>query len=324
MGLPGTEVVRFLSRSAGRRPSLRRVLLWALLSALPAAVPDAKAQDLEPRAYANTPVGMNFLVAGYAYTAGDVLTDPTLPIENAKVTAHATVLAYARSFELLGQSGKVDVMLPWVWVDGQATIDGTVHDRSVSGLSDPRIRVSWNFVGAPALTLEEYRGWHQDTILGVSLAIFAPLGQYDDDRLLNIGTNRWAFRPEIGMSKAVGKFVGELSAAVSFYTDNDDFFGGHERSQDPLFSLQGHLLYTFPYGIWASFDSTFYGGGRSATDGVPAREDLQNVRVGATLALPLGRHYSLKLYGSTGAYTSSGSDFDLVGVAIQFRWGGGL
>lgn len=284
----------------------------------------ARAQDLEPRAYANTPVGMNFLVAGYAYTSGDVLTDPTLPLADAKVAAHATILAYARAFALLGQSAKVDVMLPWAWVDGQATVDGTLHERNISGLADPRLRVSWNFSGAPAMTLEEYRGWRQGTILGASLAIFVPLGQYDSDKLLNIGNNRWIFRPEIGMSKAIGNFVGEFSAAASFYTENTDYFGGHDREQDPLFSLQGHLLYTFPYGIWASFDSTFYGGGRASIDGVPAKEDLQNVRVGGTLALPLGRHYSLKLFGSTGAYTSSGSDFDTVGVAIQFRWGGGV
>lgn len=302
-----------------------RTALPALALVLAIAWPSSSgAQELEPRAYSNTPVGMNFLIAGYAWQSGDVLTDPSAPIENAKVTVHNAVLAYARSFGLLGRSAKFDLVLPWGWADGSASLGGNFYERKIQGLVDPRLRFSWNLAGAPAMELEEYRAWRQDFIVGVSLSVFLPLGQYDSDKLLNLGTNRWTFRPEFGVSKALGNFVLEGAAGISLYTDNTDYFGGQTREQDPLITLQGHLLYNFPYSIWLAFDATFYAGGRATIDGVAAADQLENARVGGTLALPLGRHFSLKLYGSTGAYTSTGSDFDIAGAAIQYRWGGGL
>lgn len=301
----------------------RRELLLAGVLGL--ALPQvAAAQDLEPRVYSNTPVGMHFFILGYAWQSGDVLTDASAPIENASLTVHNTVLAYAHSFDLLGRSAKVDLILPFAFADGEATVNEILSQRKVSGLADPRLRFSWNLVGAPSMSLEQYRGWRQDLIIGLTLSVFLPIGRYESDKLLNLGNNRWAFRPEFGLSKALGNFVVEGSAGLSLYTDNNDYFGNHTREQDPLLTLQGHLLYNFPLGIWAAFDTTFYAGGRSSIDGVAAADQLQNVRVGGTLALPLGRHYSIKLYASTGAWTNTGSDFDIVGAAIQYRWGGGL
>jgi hypothetical protein len=302
----------------GRRALLLAVVLGLGLPSL------AAAQDLEPRVYSNTPVGMNFFVLAYGWQSGDVLTDASVPIENASLTVHSTVLAYAHAFDLLGRSAKVDVVLPFAFADGEATLNDITNERKVSGLADPRLRVSWNLVGAPSMSLEQYRGWRQDLIIGFTLAVFVPIGRYESDKLLNLGNNRWAFRPEFGLSKALGNFVVEGSAGLSLYTDNNDFLGNRTREQGPLLTLQGHLLYNFPMGIWAAFDATFYAGGRTSIDGVAAPDQLENVRVGGTLALPLGRHYSLKLNGSTGAYTNTGSDFDVVAVAIQYRWGGGL
>jgi hypothetical protein len=115
----------------------------------------------------------------------------------------------------------------------------------VCGLADPRVRLSVNFYGAPALTLEEFAHYRQDILVGASLQVAAPLGQYDPGKLLNIGTNRWFIKPELGISKALGPVTLELAAGVTFYTPNHDFFGGHEKQQDPIYSLQGHLVDTF-------------------------------------------------------------------------------
>ena len=189
---------------------------------------------------------------------------------------------------------------------------------------DPAFRLSINLYGAPALTLKEFAAWEQDLIIGASLQVSPPWSQYDSSRIVNIGTNRWSFKPEIGISKAVGPWTLEFQAAATFFTDNDDFFGGKTRSQDPLYSLQGHLIYGFRSGIWVSVDGTYFAGGRTTVDGVLNNDLQQNWRVGATLALPVDRSNSIKFYASSGVSARTGNNYDLIGVAWQYRWGGGL
>jgi hypothetical protein len=267
---------------------------------------------------------LNFLIAGYGYSEGGVATDPAVPLENANIHLHGTVFAYARSLSLWGKSGKFDVILPYAWVSGTAKVAGQPRKREVSGFGDPRFRFSLNLYGAPALTLPEFADYKQNLIVGASLQVSAPLGQYDSSKLVNIGTNRWSIKPELGLSKAFGPLTLELAAGMAFYTDNDDFFGGHTREQDPLYSFQGHLIYNFGRGVWGAVDGTYYTGGRTTLDGVEGDDLQKNTRVGATLSLPVTRRHSLKLSASTGVSTRTGSDFDAVGIAWQYRWGGGL
>lgn len=243
-------------------------------------------QDLEPRTYANTPIGLNFLIAGYGHLEGGVATDPALPIENTQVEVHSTVFAYVRSLEVFGKSTKFDVVVPYAWASGSATAIGQFREREVSGFADPRVRYSVNLYGAPALSLEDFKNYQQDTIVGASLEVTAPGGQYDADKLLNLGTNRWSVKPEVGISKHLGPVTLELAGGVRFYTDNDDFFGGKVREQDSIYSVQGHLIYSFSHGIWAAMDATFYTGGQTTVDGVKGNNRLENTRLGATSHCP--------------------------------------
>ena len=180
-----------------------------------------------------------------------------------------------------------------------------------------------NLYGAPALSLEEFPAYHQDLIVGASVQVSAPLGQYDAHRLLNIGTNRWAVKPEVGVSKALGRFTLEFLPGVTFFTDNPDFVG-RTRAQDPIYSVQGHLIYSFRAGLWGAVDGTYYGGGRTTVDGRAGSDRQDNTRVGGTLSLPVDRDNSVKLYASTGVTTRTGTSFDTFGVARQYRRGGGL
>jgi hypothetical protein len=282
------------------------------------------AQDLEPRAFVNTPVGLNFLLAGYGSLAGGVAIDPSLPLQNADLQVHSAFLAYARALNVWGKSGKVDMVVPYAWLSGTAELAGQPQEREVSGLVDPRLRFSVNLYGAPALSLQEFASYKQDLIIGTSLQVSAPLGQYDADKLVNIGTNRWSFKPELGISKAWGPLTLELTTGVTLYTDNHDFFGGKTRAQAPIYSVQGHLSYNLGAGIWVALDGTYYTGGRTTVDGVEGDDLQKNTRLGVTVALPVNRHTSVKLYGSTGVSTRTGSDFDAVGILLQYRWGGGL
>lgn len=318
-GQPSLALVR--TAPASRWQS--RVFVSLLLPCA-ALGPAALAQSIEPRAFSNAPVGVNFLIAGYAYTQGGVAFGSTSPLSDPQLETSSGVLAFARALDLGGMSGKFDVIVPYTWLSGSAQFADQSVERTVNGLADPAFRLSVNFHGAPALTATEFASYRQDLIVGASLQLTAPWGQYDAGHLVNLGSNRWSFKPQIGVSQAIGPWTVEATAAATLFTDNRDFFGGRTRSQEPLYSLQGHLIRSFHSGIWASFDANYFAGGRTSLDGTLNADLQQNWRLGGTLALPVDRHHSLKLYASSGVSARTGNDFDLVGIAWQYRWGGGL
>jgi hypothetical protein len=300
------------------------VAKWLAFCALLAVLSPVDAQDIEPRAYSNAPIGVNFIVAGYAHTRGALSFDPALSLTDADLRTHNAVFGYARVLNIGGKSGIFDVALPYTFLSGDANYEGEPVERQVDGVSNPAFRLSWNFYGAPAMGLKEFSTWQQDLVIGASLRVSAPWSQYDSSRLVNIGTNRWSFKPELGISKTLGQWTVEGQLAATIYTDNDDFFGGNTREQDPIYSVQAHTIYGFKSGKWASFDVTWFGGGRTTFNGVDKEDLQQNWRVGATFAVPLNRRNSVKFYASSGVSDRTGNSFDLVGIVWQYRWGGGL
>ncbi len=308
---------------SGRR-SLAPLLLLLLAFAL---MLSAHGQDLEPRAYSNLPVGLNFAVAGYAYSEGGLSTDPSLPVEDAHLTIDTVLTAYARSLDLWGMSGKFDLIVPYSWLSGTALLAGQPVGRVVNGFLDPRFRVSINFYGAPALDLKEYAKSAADKthlVFGGSVQVTAPLGQYDPTKIVNLGTNRWSVKPDIGFSKQFQAFTFDLTVGASFFTANNDFYGGQHVDQDPIYSSQANLSYDFGKGIWAALGYTYYLGGRTTVDGVRKDDELSNSRAGLTVAFPLNRNYSIKFNASTGISTRTGTSFNTAGMALQYRWGAGL
>lgn len=300
------------------------IVAAVFLSAVIFPVTLAHAQDLEPRAYSNSPVGLNFLIAGYAYAEGKIAFDPDLPIANARYYSNSQIMAYARSLDAWGNSAKFDVILPYSEFSGHALVAGQRQERDVSGLGDPRFRFSLNFYGAPALSLKEFAGYHQDLIIGASLSITPPLGQYDDTKLINLGNNRWSFKPELGVSKALGRLTVDILPSATFYTSNTNFYNGHTFTQAPLYAIQGHVIYGFRSGIWVALDGTYFTGNRTSLDGVRSDNLQQNTRGGLTLALPVNRYNSVKINASTGTSTRTGSTFNAIGILWQYRWGAGF
>ena len=303
----------------GSRHLLAAVLILAALG----CGPKVQAQSLEPRAYADVPVGMNFLIAGYAYSQGD-LDNGSQAVTDPHFNTSTGILAYARSLDFFGKSATVDAALPYSWLSGSGFYLGQAATREVNGTGDPSFRLSVNLYGAPALTPQEFQAYQQDLVIGASLQVTAPWGQYDPTRAVNLGTNRWTFKSQVGASKALGRWILELQAAVTLYTDNTSFYNGNTRSQDPLYQLQEHVIYEFGHGVWASVDATYYTGGRSTLNDKLNNDLQQNWRVGATLVLPLSRYNSLKMYASDGVSTRTGNNFRLFGIALQHRWGGGI
>ncbi len=322
---PGLESLFSFGRSAGKIP---RVPSWlTLLGVLIALGSPVRAQELEPRAYSNLPVGINFAVGAYAHSEGGLATDPSLPVEDAHFNIDTVIAAYARSLALWGMSGKFDMIVPYSWLSGTALVAGQPAERVVDGFLDPRFRVSINFYGAPALGLKDYAKFAADKthlVFGGSVQVSAPFSQYDPSRLVNLGTNRWSIKPEVGFSKQFQALTFDLTLGTTFFTDNDNFYGGQHVVQDPLYSTQANLSYDFGKGIWAALGYTYYSGGRTTVNGVRKDNELGNSRVGLTVTFPINRYYSIKFNASTGISTRTGTDFDTAGVALQYRWGLGL
>ena len=309
-----------------RSPPFATLPCTALLAVtLGLAALGARAQALEPRSYSNSPIGLNFLIATYGYQWGDVLTDPSLPIKNADAKVNAVVLGYSRVLDFWGESGTLALVVPYVWLSANGDLEGRPEAVNRSGFGDLGLRLSVNLLGAPALSLKEFRDYRQDTIVGVSLVVTAPTGQYDHTKLINIGTNRWSFRPEVGVSKALGQWILEGAANVTFFTDNDQFFPGNSvRQQDPLYALQAHVIYYFNPKLWGGLGATYYVGGRTTVNGT-LNDDLQeNSRWGAVLGQSLDIHNSIKLYVTSGLSARTGTNFTAVGIAWQYLWGAGL
>jgi hypothetical protein len=284
----------------------------------------AVAQELEPRAYSASPVGVNFVVVGLTRSTGSVTFDPTIPITDVEAHLNIPTLGLGHTFGFWSRQALVTAGLPYVWGDVEGKVSEQQARITRSGLADLRLRFSVNLHGNPARTPQQFaKARRRGLIVGTSLMVQAPTGQYDPAKLINLGTNRWAFKPEIGISYPWKKFDLDLYGGAWFFTENSSFFpGGSLRTQDPITTFQGHVSYTIRRQMWFAVDGTWYQGGAGYVNGGPPSTSQSNTRFGATLSLPLSKRQSLKVAYSAGATARTGSNFDTLGVAWQFVWFG--
>ena len=280
----------------------------------------ATGQDLEPRAYSPAPVGTNFVAVTYGHSSGDFLPDPTLPIQNAALQLNNANFGYYHAFGLFGRQTSVALVVPYVWGSGEALVSGVHAPIYRSGLADSVVRFSYILHGSPALSPQDFRKGSHKMIVGASVVITAPLGQYDPRLMVNIGTNRWSFRPQVGFSREFRKWTFDLYLGAAFFTENAHFLGDHVRRQDPIGATQVHISRTFRGGMWIAANGIYYTGGRTAVDGVPRSDLQQNVRVGLTFALPIDSSQSVKFQYVRGAVVRVGGNFNTVAVTYQYRF----
>jgi hypothetical protein len=275
---------------------------------------------MEPRAYSRAPVGSQFIVFSYAYQTGDILTDAALPLRDVNVDLNAASFAYGRTFGIAGRQANATLLAPYIKGRAGGIVFEDQQEVTRSGLGDVRLRFSMNLVGGPALTQKEFAIQKPKPLLGASVTVVMPTGQYDPRRLVNIGSNRWSFKPEVGFSIPHGRWTAEVIGGVWLYTANNEFFGGVKRQQKPLVSLQSHLIYTIRRRMWIAFNANYYTGGRSVVNGVINADKQSNSRVGGTFALPLTQRQSFKVAFANGLTTRFGGDVTTIAVGWQYAW----
>ena len=285
----------------------------------------AHSQDLEPRRWTPLPVGTSILGAGYAKTTGDIAFDPLLLIENAETDIDSLVISYSRFFALGGKLARIDAILPLQHANWSGLLDGSPETVTRDGLADPIIRFSINLLGAPAAGPGQSRTGattpSSNTVVGAAIAVSVPLGGYLDDKLLNLSQNRYIIRPQIGMVHSRGPWSFELTGSTFFYTENNSFFGGKRRTQDPTFAIQTHLIRVFKPGVWASVSAAYGWGGENAVNAAPKDDARRDVLGAVSVGFPVARNQGVKIsYVALRKHTDAGADLDTLAIGWSMRF----
>jgi hypothetical protein len=302
-----------------------RICLWLGIASSALLSVAGRAQDLEPRAYSASPVGMWFAGEGFGRSHGGVSFDPTLPITDVKATIYSPVFGIGHTFGVFGRQALLTAALPYAWGDVSGDVGETAASVHRSGLADTKARFSINLRGNPAMSPQEFaRRPKRSIILGTSLTVTAPSGQYSGEKLINLGTSRWSFKPELGISVPVRRFDFDLYVNGTFFTENSNFYPGEvSRTQAPLSAAQFHVSYTVRRALWVAFDSTWYGGGAVTVNHGAPTERQNSTRLGGLVSFPVAKQQSIKVSYSSGVSGRIGSNFNTISVGWQFAWFGG-
>jgi len=282
------------------------------------------AQDLAPRAYVITPEESNAINLTYAFFTGSILFDGAIPITGATGTYNVPIFSYYRSFSFFGRSANFTGALPYAVGTFQGQLVGVEKHLYRSGLLDSSFRFAVNVKGGPAMPAREFAKWKQKILLGVSLKVVAPTGQYDPRKLINWGANRWAFKPEFGYSERWGHWVLDAYAGVWSYTTNPAYYSHPvplRQSVSPVGSFEGHLSYDVKPRLWFSLDGNYWFGGTASVNGFANLATRQtSSRIGGTAAVPFTKHQSVKISYNNGAYTRFGGSYQNVSISWQYSW----
>ena len=260
---------------------------------------------------------MNVVAAGYANTNGDLFFDPVLEIEDADLTVNTFYISYIRAFTLAGKPARFDVLIPWQNAKWEGLLRGEPATVERTGFADPRFRLSMTLLntaeGNPTATSK--------TVVGAALAVGVPLGKYYEDKLLNLGQNRYSIRPQIGVVHTEGQWSYEVTGSVFFFTDNDEFYNGNEREQDPLYALQSHVVYVFSPGVWTSVGVGYGWGGLSHVNGVSKDDEWGNVLSSLSFGFPLSQTQGVSLtYVNGRTQKSTGADLNTFSLGWSMRF----
>ncbi len=288
-----------------------------LLGAGLVAAAGASAQEVSPRTYSNTPTGVNFLGVGYTYSEGDLEFDGALEVEAAEGSLHTGFARYVRAFDVFGRTAKLKVALPYVDGKWQGKVGGMGRRREVSGFGDLRVTGEWLFYGAEAQPLEAFERKEESTLAGASLTVIAPTGKYQDDLAINLGSNRWTLRPEIGIAHQRGPWTFELAGTVWLYGDNDDFVGGNRLEQDAFWAGYAATIYEFRPGIWVSAGVGYGKGARTAVNGVDRDTLQENWRFALIGSYAITKGQGISLVFTTG--TNRGVGYEPTTITLGYQ-----
>ena len=280
-----------------------------------------QAQDLEPRFLSSTPLKTNFAGLVYGYSQGDILLNAQ-QIEGLNAKLNSVVVFYGRSFKVFNKQAKFDVAVPYAFGKLNALVSQVDTTASRYGFIDPTLRVSIILIGDKPLSLKEFSTREIKKFkMGASFKIKAPLGTYDETKLINLAANRWGFQLKAATSyQPAKKIILELHVDSWFFTENASFNNGNTLAQNPLFTAQLHMAYLFNPKFWVSGSIGQIAFGETSINGIGQDNDLKNSRYGITASYKLNKLGSLKFAATNGLYIASGANFRTALLGYSFVW----
>jgi hypothetical protein len=303
---------------------MKIILKYSLLFLLiyPSLLQSLKAQAFEPRFLSEIPIKSNIFIGSYAYSKGDILLDNASPVQDLESSLNTIVVGYARSFKLFNKLAKFDAIIPYAFADFNGLLNGEAASTSRKGFGDPLFRLSVIIIGVDPLEIRDFiKHKPKKFKFGVGLRITPPLGQYDNTKLINLGTNRWTFKIGVGASYTfLKKIILEGQIKTWFFTQNNEFFDGQVIRQSPLISAQLHLTYIFKPGIWISGSLGQINSGITYIDGVEQEKINKNTRFGATFSYRVNKKNALKIAFTNGIPNRFAIDYTSLILAYTFLW----
>ncbi len=299
---------------------------WSLVALLAISlIRPCFALEPVPRKWTHLPMGTNFAGVGFAYTESDILIDPTILLEDVEMELQSWVAKYIRTFDLFGKSARIDLTQAYQEGEWTGLLDGVSVSTTRSGWSDTFMRLAVNLYGAPPLSGKDFAAYRSEmnveTIVGMALTVRLPTGEYMDDKLINLGKNRFTFRPQLGVIHTRGKWTAEVTGEVAFFTENDEFFNGNSLEQEPLYIIHGHLIHTFRPGFWVGASIGYDYGGENSVNGVDRDDTQQNIAWALSFAYPINRYSGISVkYIGTRTQQSTGLDSETLSAGLSIAW----
>jgi hypothetical protein len=284
----------------------------------------AGAQFSDPRNYQNVPVGVNQIELGYTYVHANASIDSAIVIGGAKLNVNQGTISYTRYFGLFGRTAWVAPGVPLAGVDG--SVSGTNVSGSVAGAGDSSYEFAVLLKGGPALSPAEFGNYKPTTTLGASVVVTAPTGQYTPDKILNLGSDRWSFRPEIGVSYPFGpeqRWALDAYANCYLYTDNTAYRGAEVLKQGPLPGFEGHLSYAFSPSIVGSLDARYSFRGETTVNSLRQDDSQKNFVLGSEVVVSLNAKNQLTFIFEKALVHVSGPSATGASVRYDYLWGRG-
>jgi hypothetical protein len=300
-------------------------LLFACFAVALLHTPDQLyAQFTDPHNYDNAPVGINQLELDYYYAHSDASIDTSLIVAGATFNLNQGILDYTHYFGFIHRLAWVEATLPLAGLSG--SISGTNISGSITGTGDSSYLVAALLKGGPALSVAQFQNYKPITTVGVSLTITAPTGQYNSNKVLNLGSNRWSFKPEFAVSHPFGpeqKWEFDAYANAYFHTDNTSYQGAKILRQQPLPGIEGHITYSFTDRLWASLDTRYSFGGNTFVNGVNENNAQQNFILGTEVNVSINHQNSFVFEFAKPVAHQNGPRYTGFAVRYFYGWGKG-
>ena len=301
-----------------RKYRLSKIFIPAIIFIISGSL--SYSQELEPRGYSVIPKDVKGLAFGYSLSSGAIVTDATSPFSDFDVISHSAYAGAFRSFGIFGKLARAQFSVPFVYMSGDLKVNGKDTTGTRIGFGDARFRLGVNIFGSPALSPKDFKKFKEEVVLGTSVVVSIPTGQYDNTKIINLGSNRWGFKPEIGFSYGYNRFYFEMYSGVWLFTPNNEYLQTKTLKQDPIISLQAHIIYTFRSNIWLGLDGNYFFGGKSQIDGIYQKDIMKNSRFGGVVGYSFDANHSLKFQAHTGVVTFTGSSYTVFTLLYQYIW----